>query len=861
MNTSFPKHAVSAMGPLPIPNKLLARALRLVADSPDNGSALAALLLSYPATAVRVFQGINLSQLGRAPADSLLRAVEPCHVYGVLLRALPLQSPSEERESFLEAFWKNSYATALVAERLAGLTRRTAPALASLAGLFHDAGRLVFWTLNGQAWPNGEEGTVPAPELSLLGKWFVESAGLPQSVQDAVWLHHAPPEALDAEAFPLELIRLTAFAAQFAHTMTSEEPAPDLVRQCAAFLAADPAQLDAQLADARSEYLRTFQVQGDGETNALECEELSTALQSLYAAIDRELRRVPALSSQLGRMEALHRAVSALAGREPLEALVNSCAEIVRTALHVAPGVCLAIDEAGGCLVGCSWRSVDAALAPLHVKLNGGDELDEDDAPVTRIVRDLALSKIEASWYPHDREVDRSRDGLLVLPLACEGKSHGQIIVDTSRSGFGARAHDRADALAIAQAFAAILAQRSHMDQLTTRLEHLIECTAAPAKPSAPAAPEKNEPHHAPSQAPAADESLGRVAGSIVKALEGPIGLISSQAQRLLIRTKDIETHRALDCIVKESRRLNRFMSDLHALAPHPHPQFETSLINYRLQRFVGAMRQRLEKRGVVVHEQYAEGLPRVLIDPRRMEHVFSNVLTHAEACIGEEGGDLTIQTSSTPDRADVQVRFTYAGAALARSPGRGAEAPHHMNEPAVGLGACRAIMREHGGSIAIETLPGGQEACTIVLHNPVTPREEAVVRDRFPSGAGNPGAARILVVDDDVAVRELLKQTLQMRGYAVDLASDGVQAWTTIRRSPPDIILLDLLMPNRDGLSVLRDLRQLTDPPPVIFMTGNASPQIRDEALSLGAHCFLLKPFELRRILEEVDGVLAHHG
>ncbi|MCC6695202.1 MAG: response regulator [Candidatus Hydrogenedentes bacterium] len=868
MNTSYTKHTVRMMGALPTPTRLFIQAFRALSDPPEDGPDLKALLLSYPATAVRLLQGIDLAQLSGARVDALLKALDPCHSYGVLLRSLPLPDHSPDDEAALETIWKQSYATALVAARLGELSKRVGPTQAYLAGLLHDVGRLVCWTLKER--PLNELtseviGEAPNPERSLLGKWFVECAGLPEPIQDAVWLHHVPAETLPASSFPLDLIRLTALASRLGEALASGAPAwdPDVLGSCAGFLACDAGLLKEPLAHARAEFSRVFRHAAPPQPDAEESDWLSQGTQRLYAAIDKELHRVPVLSSRLGRMESVHQSVSAFAGREPLEDLVNTCAETVRTALRVAPGVCLAIDDASACLIGCSWRTLEAPLAPLRVDLHGEAETPEDATPVTRIVRDLAIGKIEASWYPHERGTGKSRDGLLILPLACGGRSYGQIIVDTSASGFGARSHDHTDALAIAQAFASILAQRSHMDHLSIRLERLIESAPGPA-PSQPPEREASprETPAAPQPPPAPDDTLGRVAGTIVKALEGPIGLISSQAQQLLIHTRDVATHRALDCIVKESRRLNRFMSDLLALAPHPRPQFETALINYRLQRFIGAMKQRLEKRGIVLHELYAEGLPRVLLDPRRMEHVFSNVLAHAEACIGEVGGHLTIQTDTAPDRATVRIRFVYDATGSAHSGRRDLNVSHLLNEPAaLGLGACRVIMREHGGSIAMEDLPGGKEACVIALQSTATPHEAGGAVDAFSTLHANADPARVLVVDDDVAVREILKQTLHMRGFSVDLASDGVQAWTLIRQRPPDIILLDLLMPNRDGLSVLRELQQLTDPPPVIFMTGNASPQVREDALALGVRAFLLKPFELRRVLEEVDGILAYQS
>jgi DNA-binding response OmpR family regulator len=121
-----------------------------------------------------------------------------------------------------------------------------------------------------------------------------------------------------------------------------------------------------------------------------------------------------------------------------------------------------------------------------------------------------------------------------------------------------------------------------------------------------------------------------------------------------------------------------------------------------------------------------------------------------------------------------------------------------------------------------------------------------------------SPALQTVLIVDDDEAVRTILTQALHMRGFKVLTAVDGVEALKAVEDHSLDLIILDLLMPNRDGLTVLRDLREMPSAPPIIFMTGNASPQVQEEALALGADRFLLKPFELRQLLDVLDAVLS---
>ncbi len=114
----------------------------------------------------------------------------------------------------------------------------------------------------------------------------------------------------------------------------------------------------------------------------------------------------------------------------------------------------------------------------------------------------------------------------------------------------------------------------------------------------------------------------------------------------------------------------------------------------------------------------------------------------------------------------------------------------------------------------------------------------------------------RAFVVEDDPDFRELVRDVLERAGWTVELADDGIAALSAIRRTIPDVIVLDLKMPNLDGIEVLKLLRS-TDVGrriPVLVATG-AHPG--DDVRAL-ASAVLEKPFEISRILEVLDELVA---
>src|SRR5580692_8033389 len=121
--------------------------------------------------------------------------------------------------------------------------------------------------------------------------------------------------------------------------------------------------------------------------------------------------------------------------------------------------------------------------------------------------------------------------------------------------------------------------------------------------------------------------------------------------------------------------------------------------------------------------------------------------------------------------------------------------------------------------------------------------------------------AQHIVVVDDEAAARDMIGDYLRMHGFAVSLCDGGKSLRAEIAKAAsanqgPDLIVLDLNMPEEDGLSIIRDLKQKSGVP-VIMLTATASPIDRVVGLELGADDYLAKPCELRELLARIRSVL----
>jgi two-component system response regulator MprA len=117
--------------------------------------------------------------------------------------------------------------------------------------------------------------------------------------------------------------------------------------------------------------------------------------------------------------------------------------------------------------------------------------------------------------------------------------------------------------------------------------------------------------------------------------------------------------------------------------------------------------------------------------------------------------------------------------------------------------------------------------------------------------------SVRILVADDERAVRESLRRALVLEGYDVELASGGREALDSVGAGRADVVVLDVLMPDIDGLEVCRRLRQEGDRVPVLMLTARDAVSDRVEGLEAGADDYLVKPFDLDELIARLRALL----
>ncbi|MGI8675780.1 MAG: response regulator transcription factor [Nocardioidaceae bacterium] len=119
------------------------------------------------------------------------------------------------------------------------------------------------------------------------------------------------------------------------------------------------------------------------------------------------------------------------------------------------------------------------------------------------------------------------------------------------------------------------------------------------------------------------------------------------------------------------------------------------------------------------------------------------------------------------------------------------------------------------------------------------------------------PVRPRILVVDDDRAVRDSLRRSLEFNGYVVDVAADGAEALARVPAIGPDVIVMDVMMPRLDGLEATKALRAAGNDVPILVLTARDAVHDRVDGLDAGADDYLTKPFALEEMLARLRALL----
>ena len=262
------------------------------------------------------------------------------------------------------------------------------------------------------------------------------------------------------------------------------------------------------------------------------------------------------------------------------------------------------------------------------------------------------------------------------------------------------------------------------------------------------------------------------------------------------------------------------------------------------------------EASGVTI-EARAEpaAIPEVAADPASLREVLVNLVLNAVDAM-PAGGRLTITTSA--DARGVACAVSDTGVGMSSEiQGRALEpffTTKGVKSTGLGLSVAYGIVERHGGELRIDSAEGRGTTVTLRLPASSMPADAAV-----PPAPSTPGALRVLLVDDDAAVREVMSEMLAEEGHRVILATNGAEGLARFRAEAPiDLVLTDLGMPGMTGWDVARAVKAADPSVPVVLLTGwGAEPQGRPEDRAM-ADFVVAKPVTQEHLRAALAHVLA---
>ena len=345
---------------------------------------------------------------------------------------------------------------------------------------------------------------------------------------------------------------------------------------------------------------------------------------------------------------------------------------------------------------------------------------------------------------------------------------------------------------------------------------------------------------------------LTAIKGSAVTLLEEPAGLDRAEMR---------EFHRV---IVEQADQMRGLIADLldsgridsGTLSVSAEPSAVADLVEGARSAFLSGG----SRHSIVV--DLADGLPAVMADRHRVVQVLNNLLANAARHTRESA---VIRVAAVHDAQHVAISVA--------DDGEGVEPdllPHlfrkHVGGASgtvshgLGLAICKGLVEAHGGRIrAASDGPGQGTTITFTIPIAAEPGGAGDARAGTPASTDAEEPPRILVVDDDPRTLRFVRDALAVAGYAPLVTGAPDDLAGLIRAERPRLVLLDLLLPGRDGIELLQEVPELSDLP-VIFISGYGRDETVARAFELGADDYIVKPFSPTELVARIRAALRRH-
>ncbi len=364
--------------------------------------------------------------------------------------------------------------------------------------------------------------------------------------------------------------------------------------------------------------------------------------------------------------------------------------------------------------------------------------------------------------------------------------------------------------------------------------------------------------------------AVGRLAGGVAHDFNNQlVGIIGNAEflRRRLPAQGDDRLRQSVDAILDSGERAADLTRQLLAFARKGRDRALAVDLHRLIVEVVALIEHSIDKRINIERDLRAERAV-TLGDPSALQNALLNLAINARDAM-PEGGRLRFATENTEVTSAQSVAAKLAPGRYVRvsvsdtGTGMAPEVARHAFEPffttkdsgtGMGLAAVYGTVREHEGSVELDTEPGRGTIFTLYL--PLT-TQDPVPSAQAPGATLRAERGRVMVVDDEPAVANVAREVLSGIGYEVDVCEGGRAALERFGPDRYDLVLLDITMPDVDGVEILHRMRQLDPRVRVLLMTGHASDIVRERLRGYPDVRILSKPFSNERLASAVRRTL----
>lgn len=359
--------------------------------------------------------------------------------------------------------------------------------------------------------------------------------------------------------------------------------------------------------------------------------------------------------------------------------------------------------------------------------------------------------------------------------------------------------------------------------------------------------------------------TVGEMAAGIAHEINNPLTGVIGFSQMLMQEDVSPEIKEQLKIINDGSQRVKEIVRRMLTFARQTKPVKTSINVHELIDNTLEIRGYVLKTANIKVIKDYDPDLPWITADPGQLQQVFLNIIVNAEYAMKKAHGkgSITITTSKTDDH--IRLIFKDDG------PGMTEEVKTKLFQPfyttkdpgegtGLGLSMSRAIILEHNGTIEVVSKPS--IGTTFVIELPFAPLSESTEKPpvKTPAPKASKRKARVLVVDDEPAIRSLIKTILTRKGHTVEETGKPDEVFIKLEQASYDIILLDIRMPGMSGIelykNVIKKYPKLGDR--FVFITGDTSDSETMAFLNYQNLSYIAKPFSREALEEKVNWILS---